>query len=85
MFRMMVIECKTGISKCGNWESQGKRQGSRLNKSTNGSYSRVVKPKSTTPVSNSFSLLEENNGDSMDDLVDNTWKKVKAPPRKTGI
>ncbi|GKB05977.1 hypothetical protein Tco_0834210 [Tanacetum coccineum] len=56
-----------------------------LNKTTNGSYRPVVKPKSSTLVSNSFSALDEDNDNSMDDLVDDTRKKVKAPPQKTNI
>ncbi|GJZ68081.1 phosphonates import ATP-binding protein like protein [Tanacetum coccineum] len=61
---------KKKTSKCGNWESQGKRQGSRFNKSTNGSYRPVVKSTSSTPISNPFSALEEDNGNFIDDLVD---------------
>ncbi|GJX91382.1 hypothetical protein Tco_0344708 [Tanacetum coccineum] len=34
---------------------------------------------------NPFSVLEEDNGKSMDDLVDDTRKKVEAPLKKTGI
>nr|GEV92220.1 hypothetical protein [Tanacetum cinerariifolium] len=45
----------------------------------------VVKPKSTTLIFISFSNLEEDHGNYMDDLVDDTRKKVEAPPRKTGI
>ncbi|GKD82189.1 phosphonates import ATP-binding protein like protein [Tanacetum coccineum] len=60
-------------------------EGSASNKPTNGSYRQVVKPKSNTLVSNSFSALEEDNGNFMDELADDTRKKVKAPPRKTGI
>ncbi|GKA58828.1 zinc knuckle CX2CX4HX4C containing protein [Tanacetum coccineum] len=71
--------------KCGNWESQGKRQASGFNKTTNGSYRPVVKPKSSTPVSNPFSALEEDNGNYMDDLIDVIRKKVEDLPRKIGI
>ncbi|PWA67085.1 zinc knuckle CX2CX4HX4C [Artemisia annua] len=71
---------KRKTSKGGNWESKGKCQSSGLNKSTNGSYRSVVKPKSSTAVSNPFSALEDDNGNSMDDLVDDTRKK----PRNTG-
>ncbi|GKF29304.1 hypothetical protein Tco_0095646, partial [Tanacetum coccineum] len=45
----------------------------------------VVKPKSSTPVSNPFSAHEEDNGNSMDDLVNDIRKKVETPPRKTSI
>ncbi|GJV68483.1 hypothetical protein Tco_1483992 [Tanacetum coccineum] len=45
----------------------------------------VVKPKSTTLVSISFSSLEEDHGNYVDDLVDDTRKKVEAPSRKNGI
>ncbi|GJX55814.1 hypothetical protein Tco_0285711 [Tanacetum coccineum] len=68
-----------------NLESQGKRQGSESNKPINGSYRLVVKPKSTTLVSISFSILEEDHGNYVDDLVDDTRKKVEAPSRKNGI
>ncbi|GKC52661.1 hypothetical protein Tco_1075406 [Tanacetum coccineum] len=54
-------------------------------KPTNGPNSSVVKPESSIPVSNSFSTLEEDNDNFMDDLVDDTRKNVEAPPRKTGI
>nr|GEU68212.1 hypothetical protein [Tanacetum cinerariifolium] len=36
-----------------------------------------------TSVSNAFSALEEDNGKSMDVSVDDTWKKMEAPPKKT--
>ncbi|GKD61012.1 hypothetical protein Tco_1298521, partial [Tanacetum coccineum] len=49
-------------SKDCNWDNQGKRQSSEFNKSTNGSYRLVVKPKSCTLVSNPFSALEGDNG-----------------------
>nr|GEZ59150.1 hypothetical protein [Tanacetum cinerariifolium] len=65
--------------------SQGKRQVSGFNKSTNRSYRAVVKPKSSTPVSNPFSTLEEENCYTMDDLVDDRRKKVEALLRKTVI
>ncbi|GJZ60777.1 zinc knuckle CX2CX4HX4C containing protein [Tanacetum coccineum] len=67
---------KRKTSKDGNWDSQGKRQGSGFTKSNNDSYRPVMKPKSSTPVSNSFSTLEEYNGNSMDDLADDTRKKL---------
>ncbi|GJR24062.1 zinc knuckle CX2CX4HX4C containing protein [Tanacetum coccineum] len=35
------------------------------------------------PVSNAFSALEEDNEKPMDDLVDDTQKKMEAPPKKT--
>ncbi|GKE60562.1 hypothetical protein Tco_1510929 [Tanacetum coccineum] len=76
---------KRKTSKGGNWESQGKHQGSEFDKSTNGFYRSIVKPKSSTLVSNSFYALEEDSGNSMDDLVNDTKKKIKAPPRKTGV
>ncbi|GJT11592.1 hypothetical protein Tco_0858634 [Tanacetum coccineum] len=72
-------------SKRGNCKSQGKRQGSRFAKPTNDSYKPIVKPKSSSLVSNPFSALKEDNGNSIDDLVDDTRKKVVAPPGKTGI
>ncbi|GJY42634.1 hypothetical protein Tco_0430847, partial [Tanacetum coccineum] len=59
-----------------------KRQISGFN---DGSYRPVVKLKSSTPVSNLFSAFEEDNCNSMDDLVDDTRKKVEAPPKKTSI
>ncbi|GKA18964.1 zinc knuckle CX2CX4HX4C containing protein [Tanacetum coccineum] len=68
-----------------NLEIQGKHQGSKSNKPINGSYRLVVKPKSTTLVSISFSSLEEDHGNYVDDLVDDTRKKVEAPSRKNGI
>nr|GEU58470.1 hypothetical protein [Tanacetum cinerariifolium] len=71
----------TKTRKCGNWKSQGKRQGS--NKSTNGSYRPVVKPTSGTLVSNPFSATEEDNGNYIDDLVDEKRNNVKASPRMT--
>ncbi|GJT33248.1 hypothetical protein Tco_0923667 [Tanacetum coccineum] len=48
---------------------------------------KLVYQKRTTniPVSNVFSVLEEDNGKPMNDLVDDVRKKVMAPPRKTGI
>ncbi|GKE25182.1 hypothetical protein Tco_1436694 [Tanacetum coccineum] len=55
-----------------------KHQGSWFTKSTNGSYISVVKPKSSTPVSNLFSALKEDNGNYMDELVHDTMKKVEA-------
>ncbi|GJS79186.1 hypothetical protein Tco_0729067 [Tanacetum coccineum] len=64
---------KRKTSKYDNWESQGKRQGSGFNKSTN------------TPVSKSLYVLKEDNGNSIDDLVDDTRKKVEVPPKKTDI
>ncbi|GJX87883.1 hypothetical protein Tco_0339897 [Tanacetum coccineum] len=67
---------KRKTSKGSNWESQGKHQGSGFNKSTNDSYRPVVKPKYSTPVSNPFFAFEEDNGNSTDDLVDDTRKKV---------
>ncbi|GKA89206.1 zinc knuckle CX2CX4HX4C containing protein [Tanacetum coccineum] len=39
----------------------------------------------STLVSNAFSALEDDNEKPMDDLVDDTQKKVEAPPRKTCI
>nr|GEV73021.1 hypothetical protein [Tanacetum cinerariifolium] len=39
----------------------------------------------STPVSNMFSDLEEDNGKLMVDLVGDTRNKVGAPQRKTGI
>ncbi|GJT60627.1 hypothetical protein Tco_1004160 [Tanacetum coccineum] len=66
-------------------KSQGKSHCSGFNKSTNGSYIPVEKSKSSTLASNPCSALEEDNDNSMDDLVDDIRKNVKAPPRKTGI
>ncbi|GKD39805.1 reverse transcriptase domain-containing protein [Tanacetum coccineum] len=43
------------------------------------------KKTNSTPMSNSFSALEEYNGTPMDDLFGGTKKKVQAPPRKTSI
>ncbi|GJW56362.1 hypothetical protein Tco_0103093 [Tanacetum coccineum] len=40
------------------------------------------KKTSSTPIFNSFSAIEEANEKSMDDLVDDTWKKMEAPPKK---
>ncbi|GKD35588.1 hypothetical protein Tco_1251097 [Tanacetum coccineum] len=67
------------------WEPPRCDECSGFNKSTNGSYKPVVKPKSSTPVSNLFSTLEEDNDNSIDDMVDDTRKKVVAPPRMTVI
>ncbi|GKD13039.1 hypothetical protein Tco_1197446, partial [Tanacetum coccineum] len=39
----------------------------------------------STPVSNVFSALEEDNRKPMDASVDDTWKKAEAPPKKTPI
>nr|GEY24233.1 hypothetical protein [Tanacetum cinerariifolium] len=39
--------------------------------------------KEAASQSNGFSALEEDNGNPMDDLVDETRKKVKVPPKKT--
>ncbi|GJV09986.1 cytochrome b5 [Tanacetum coccineum] len=39
----------------------------------------------STPMSNSFSALEEDIGTHMDDLVDGKYKKVGDPPMKIGI
>ncbi|GJU16864.1 hypothetical protein Tco_1144830 [Tanacetum coccineum] len=41
------------------------------------------KKTTSTPVSNSFSALEEDNEKAMDDLVDDTRKKMEAHPKKT--
>ncbi|GJU78768.1 hypothetical protein Tco_1275838 [Tanacetum coccineum] len=54
-------------------------------KPTNGSNRSVVKSESSIPVSISFSTLEEDNDNFMDDLVDDTRKNVEAPLRKTRI
>nr|GEZ51170.1 hypothetical protein [Tanacetum cinerariifolium] len=47
------------------------------------------KKTTSNPVSNSFSALEANNEKPMDDLIDDTQKKMEAPrkkaPRKIGI
>ncbi|GJV75699.1 RNA-directed DNA polymerase, eukaryota [Tanacetum coccineum] len=47
------------------------------------------KKKTSTPVSNSFSALEEDNEKPIDELIDDTRKKMEAlpkkAPRKTGI
>ncbi|GKC21321.1 hypothetical protein Tco_1023471 [Tanacetum coccineum] len=40
-----------------------------------------MKSKSSIPNPNPFPALEEDNGNSMDDLVDYIMKKVEAPPR----
>ncbi|GJZ02446.1 hypothetical protein Tco_0520407 [Tanacetum coccineum] len=40
------------------------------------------KKTTSTPVSNSFSALEEDSEKLMDDLVDDTLKKIEAPPKK---
>ncbi|GJU67156.1 hypothetical protein Tco_1253415 [Tanacetum coccineum] len=58
------------------WEPPRCDECSGFNKSTNGSYKPVVKPKSSTPVLNPFSALEEDNDNSIDDMVDDTRKKV---------
>ncbi|GKF89013.1 hypothetical protein Tco_0262976 [Tanacetum coccineum] len=46
MFRMIVFQSvkQKTIKDC-NWDNQGKRQSSKFNKSANGSYRPVVKPK----------------------------------------
>ncbi|PWA50008.1 hypothetical protein CTI12_AA468560 [Artemisia annua] len=64
---------KRKTSKGGNWESQGKHQGSGFNKSTNGSYRLVEKPKSSTTASYPFYALEDDNGNSMDDRKTGIW------------
>ncbi|GKE55815.1 hypothetical protein Tco_1495000, partial [Tanacetum coccineum] len=63
---------KGKASKGGKW----KIQGNRFNKSINGSYKAVVKPKSSISVSNPFSTLEEDNDNLIDDMVDDTRKNV---------
>ncbi|GJY61442.1 hypothetical protein Tco_0462099 [Tanacetum coccineum] len=52
------------VKRNSKWESQG----SEFNKYTNRSFKPVVKPKSSTPVSNLFSALEEDNDNSIDDM-----------------
>ncbi|GKC38467.1 ATPase, F1/V1/A1 complex, alpha/beta subunit, partial [Tanacetum coccineum] len=42
-----------------------------------------IKKTTSTPMSNSFSALEEDNEKPMDDLVDDIWKKMEVPPKKT--
>ncbi|GKE55143.1 hypothetical protein Tco_1490299, partial [Tanacetum coccineum] len=76
---------KQKTRKCGNCEIQGKRQGIGFNKPSNGSYRPVVKPQSNTSVSDMFSSLKEDNGSSIEDLVDDTLKKVEVHPKKNGI
>ncbi|GJS37353.1 hypothetical protein Tco_0535735 [Tanacetum coccineum] len=49
------------------------------------SKSAYQKKTTSTRVSNAFSSLEEDNRKPMDVLVDDTRKKVEAPPSKTGI
>ncbi|GJU42072.1 hypothetical protein Tco_1195029 [Tanacetum coccineum] len=53
-----------------------------LNPIRNGVTMHTIKTTST-PVSNVFSTLEEDNGKPMDDLIDDTKKKVDASPMKT--
>ncbi|GJT12436.1 zinc knuckle CX2CX4HX4C containing protein [Tanacetum coccineum] len=43
----------------------------------------VTHHKEAASQSNAFSALEEDNGNPMDDLVDETRKKVEVPPKKT--
>nr|GFC22355.1 hypothetical protein [Tanacetum cinerariifolium] len=76
---------KRKTSKDVNWDNQDKHQSSGFTKYTNGFHRSVVKPEYSTSVSNLFSVLEEDNGKYMDNLVDNTRNKVEAPPRKTSI
>ncbi|GJY01623.1 reverse transcriptase domain-containing protein [Tanacetum coccineum] len=64
--------------------------GSKQGTIGNHSLSKQQMPKSayqkkmtSTLVSNAFSALEEDNEKPMDDLVDDTLKKVEAPPKKT--
>ncbi|GJR43859.1 phosphonates import ATP-binding protein like protein [Tanacetum coccineum] len=83
---------KRKTSKCGNWESQGKSQGNEFIHSLLKQQmpkSAYQKKTTSTPVFNVFSALVEDNENHMDDLVDDTRKKVEAPlkntPRKTGF
>nr|GEU85643.1 hypothetical protein [Tanacetum cinerariifolium] len=48
-------------------------------------FEEFEKPKSSSIVSNPFSVLEEDNGNYMDDLIDDIRKKVEALPGKIGI
>ncbi|GKC68048.1 hypothetical protein Tco_1100646, partial [Tanacetum coccineum] len=43
------------------------------------------KKTTSTPLSNAFSVVDEDNEKHMDDLVDDTRKKVGASPKKTSI
>nr|GEY65131.1 hypothetical protein [Tanacetum cinerariifolium] len=43
----------------------------------------TLKKTTSTPVSNSFFDIEKDNEKPMDDLVDDTRKKMEAPPKKT--
>ncbi|GJR60705.1 putative polyprotein [Tanacetum coccineum] len=45
----------------------------------------TIKRRKSTPVSNSFSTLEDDNDTPMHNLVDGIKKKVMTPFRKTGI
>ncbi|GJZ65599.1 hypothetical protein Tco_0622295 [Tanacetum coccineum] len=47
------------------------------------STSQPKENKEATSQSNDFSAFEEDNGNPMDDLVDETRKKVDVPPKKT--
>ncbi|GJW14965.1 zinc knuckle CX2CX4HX4C containing protein [Tanacetum coccineum] len=83
---MLVVSVKWKINRGGNWESQDKSQGSEFNHSLPEQRmlkSAYKKKTTSTPVSNAFSALEENNGKPMDALVDDTQKKVEATPKKT--
>ncbi|GJX37625.1 hypothetical protein Tco_0250928 [Tanacetum coccineum] len=79
---------KRKTSKGGDWEIQGKSQGSGFTHSLpKQQMPKYAYQKKTTsiPVSNVFSTLKEDNEKPKDASVDDTWKKVEAPPRKTSI
>nr|GFA76549.1 zinc knuckle CX2CX4HX4C [Tanacetum cinerariifolium] len=72
-------ECKIFFHSCDNFPKQPSTNKAQP-KDRKQKDVPVVKPKSSTPVCNPFSAFEEDNGNSIDDLVDDTRKKLGAPP-----
>ncbi|GJT96955.1 hypothetical protein Tco_1092473 [Tanacetum coccineum] len=73
-------------------QPKGNKKGSSQPKSNVNGKASTSQPKENKEASlqcNAFSTLEEDNGNPMDDLIDETRKKVEVPlkktPRKTGI
>ncbi|GKB29569.1 hypothetical protein Tco_0868970 [Tanacetum coccineum] len=75
------VTCKHGKGK----QNGNKEPSSQPKSNVNGkaSTSQPKEYKEAASQSNSFFSLEEDNGNPMDDLVDEMWKKVEVPPKKT--